>query len=185
VKATVGLDGFVDEILAVVDKRYDGGAAGRDGRSGPLPEDVSDARSADPSRRMSDAEQAERIARLVSALPPRQREVFLLHACEGLAPAEIAAVLGIEESNTRANLHFARQRLKEWLAPDLADHRRRRERETEARTGHTNPPHRRPTTTSGRSTTDGPEAKAFFEWALSSKELGAYARTARAGLNQM
>jgi hypothetical protein len=32
---------------------------------------------------------------------------------------------------------------------------------------------------------DGAEAKAFFEWALSSKELGAAARTARQGLNQL
>jgi hypothetical protein len=32
---------------------------------------------------------------------------------------------------------------------------------------------------------DGPEAKAFFERALASKELGAYARTARAGLDQL
>jgi hypothetical protein len=32
---------------------------------------------------------------------------------------------------------------------------------------------------------DGPEAKAFFEWASSSKELGAYARTARAGLDSL
>jgi hypothetical protein len=32
---------------------------------------------------------------------------------------------------------------------------------------------------------DGPEAKAFFEWAMSSKELGAYARTARAAVDQL
>ena len=32
---------------------------------------------------------------------------------------------------------------------------------------------------------DGPEAKAFFGWALASKEFGSYARTARAGLDPM
>ena len=32
---------------------------------------------------------------------------------------------------------------------------------------------------------DGPEAKAYFEWALSSKELSAYARTARAALDAL
>ena len=32
---------------------------------------------------------------------------------------------------------------------------------------------------------DGAEAKAFFQWALASKELGAAARTARQGLNQL
>lgn len=32
---------------------------------------------------------------------------------------------------------------------------------------------------------DGPEAKAFFDWAMSSKELGAAARTARLGLDHL
>jgi len=118
-------------VNAFRDHRSAGSAAGRNGAAGPLPDDVPDRKSSDPSRRMSEAEQGERIARLVSALPPRQREVFVLHAYEGLTPAEIAAVLGLEESNTRANLHFARQRLKQWLAPDPEAGRPQRETKPE------------------------------------------------------
>jgi RNA polymerase sigma-70 factor (ECF subfamily) len=53
----------------------------------------------------------------VSALPPRQREVLVLVAYEGLGPSEAAGMLGISESNARANLAHARQRLKQQLAP--------------------------------------------------------------------
>ncbi len=61
------------------------------------------------------------VARHVSNLPPRQREVLVLVAYEGMTAAEAARVLGISESNARANLHFARQRLKQQLAPYLSD----------------------------------------------------------------
>jgi RNA polymerase sigma-70 factor (ECF subfamily) len=121
-------------INAFRDHRSAKVAAGRNGTAGPLPDDVPDLKASDPAGRMSGAEQGERIARLVSALPPRQREVFVLHAYEGLAPAQIAAVLGIEESNTRANLHFARQRLKAWLAPEPEARRPQREMNEEKRT---------------------------------------------------
>ena len=107
-------------VNAFRDHRTARASAGRDGKGGPLPEEVVDQRALDPAVQSSAAEQGEQIAALVSALPPRQREVLVLHAYEGLTAAEIAAVLGIEESNARANLHFARQRLKQLLAPEIA-----------------------------------------------------------------
>ena len=121
-------------VNAFRDHRSGRTAAGRDGAAGPLPDEVRDRRAVDPQRQSSDAEQGERIAGLVSGLPPRQREVLVLHAYEGLTTAEIAAVLGIEEGNARANLHFARRRMRELLAPEMAERRRAPGHEQELRT---------------------------------------------------
>jgi RNA polymerase sigma-70 factor (ECF subfamily) len=82
-----------------------------------LSDDLADDRSAGPVDRASARELGPLVARLVSALPPRQREVLVLTAYEGLTPAEAAGALGISESNARANLAHARERLKRQLAP--------------------------------------------------------------------
>jgi RNA polymerase sigma-70 factor (ECF subfamily) len=81
--------------------------------------EMADVRSVGPAERASADEVGALVARLVSALPPRQREVLVLVAYEGHSPSEAAGVLGISESNARANLAHARQRLKEQLAPYL------------------------------------------------------------------
>lgn len=59
------------------------------------------------------------IAAHVGALPPRQREALVLVSLEGMPIAEAAAVLGITESNVRANLSLARSRLRAALADYL------------------------------------------------------------------
>ena len=64
------------------------------------------------------------MARLVSSLPPRQREVLVMVAYEQMTTADVAAALGVTEHNVRANLHAARARLRERLAPYLAEQRR-------------------------------------------------------------
>jgi RNA polymerase sigma-70 factor (ECF subfamily) len=61
------------------------------------------------------------IARHVSQLPPRQREVIVLSAYEGMSPREIAAVLEISEANVHATLYAARHRLRRQLEPYFAD----------------------------------------------------------------
>lgn len=89
-----------------------------------LGEDPPDQRTnADPAVLASAADLGERIARLVSALPPRQREALVLTAYEGLSTAEAAAVLETTEQNVRTNVHFARRKLREQLANVLEDHR--------------------------------------------------------------
>ena len=118
-------------VNAFRDHRPARNEAGGDREAGPLPDDVPDRRAIDPLRQSSATEQGERIAKLVSGLPPRQREVLVLHAYEGLTPSEIAAVLGIEEGNARANLHFARRRMQELLAPEMDERRRALKREEE------------------------------------------------------
>ena len=72
--------------------------------------------TSDPASAAAGAELGAIVARHVSNLPPRQREVLVLVVYEELSPAEAARLLGISESNARANLHFARERLKrEWV----------------------------------------------------------------------
>ena len=56
------------------------------------------------------------IAAAVSKLPPRQREVLVLSAYEGLSIGEIARVLSMSEQNVRTTLYLARERLKSQLS---------------------------------------------------------------------
>jgi RNA polymerase sigma-70 factor, ECF subfamily len=53
-----------------------------------------------------------RVLEAMDSLPPRQREVLHLHACEGFSLGEIAAVLGISTDAAKANLCEARRRLR-------------------------------------------------------------------------
>ena len=62
---------------------------------------------------------AEHIAALISSLPARQREVLVLTAYEHLTTAQAAEVLGLTEQNVRTTLHYARQKLRQQLAPYL------------------------------------------------------------------
>ena len=50
-------------------------------------------------------------------LPPRQREVLYLSACEGLKTAEIAEILGATPEAVKASLSIARKRMRECRAP--------------------------------------------------------------------
>ena len=45
----------------------------------------------------------------------------MLTTYEQMLPREVAEVLGISESNVHANLHYARARLREELAPYLTE----------------------------------------------------------------
>jgi RNA polymerase sigma-70 factor (ECF subfamily) len=76
-----------------------------------------------PAALLSGAELGELVARHVSSLPPRQREVLVLVAYEQLRPSEAAAVLGISEQSARTNLHFARRTMKQRLAAYLGEDR--------------------------------------------------------------
>lgn len=79
------------------------------------------ARDAGPLAAVVSDELGARVARLVSSLPPRQREILVLVAFEGMSPAQAAEVLGISPENARTTLHLARQRLKQQLAEYLTD----------------------------------------------------------------
>ena len=55
----------------------------------------------------------------VDELPPRQREVLLLHTYHGLDYREIAAALGCSYEDVKVNLSLARKRLRESLKEHL------------------------------------------------------------------
>ena len=91
-----------------------------------LQDDQADRRTTDPADLAAVAELGPAVAAAVSNLPPRQREVLVLHTYEQLSDAQIALVLGIAPQNVRTTLHLARQKLKEVLRPYLneSDHDR-------------------------------------------------------------
>jgi len=88
-------------------------------RSEPLRGDSIDARASDPAHVALASEFGQTVAREVSRLPPRQREVLVLSAYEQMSIAEIAATLEISEQNVRTNLHLARERMRERLGPHV------------------------------------------------------------------
>ena len=108
---------FLERIRA----RAGGGARAFEGRregAGELPDELSD-HAASPVAEAQSRELGEIVAGEVSKLPPRQREVLVLSAYEGMEHREIAAALEMTEQNVRVTLHLARERLKERLAKYL------------------------------------------------------------------
>jgi RNA polymerase sigma-70 factor (ECF subfamily) len=78
-----------------------------------------DPNASTPAEVAAAGELGDRIAAEVARLPPRQREVLVLIAYEGLTTVATAALLDVTEQNVHANLSAARARLKERLAPYL------------------------------------------------------------------
>jgi RNA polymerase sigma factor (sigma-70 family) len=56
------------------------------------------------------------LERAVAKLPTRARDVLVLFCLEGFSHQEIAATLGVEVGTSKAQLHRARQLLKETLS---------------------------------------------------------------------
>jgi RNA polymerase sigma-70 factor (ECF subfamily) len=86
-------------------------------RAGPL-ENHEPGYSRPPERQLAAKEELNRTFEIMNTLPPRQREVLYLSACECLASAEIAEVLGISRDTVKANLSLARKKMREQL-PNL------------------------------------------------------------------
>ncbi len=66
-------------------------------------------------RAIAQSLQAE-IARAVEALPPDQREVFLLRQLQGMPFKAIAEVVGASENTVKSRMRYALERLQEALA---------------------------------------------------------------------
>jgi len=58
------------------------------------------------------------LERAIAALPAGCRTVFVLHDVEGLDHKEIGETLGIADGTSKSQLHKARMRLREMLAPE-------------------------------------------------------------------
>jgi RNA polymerase sigma factor (sigma-70 family) len=65
-----------------------------------------------PDRDVMVREDLGRVLQAMDSLPPRQRQVLYLHACEGLALGEIASALAISPEAVKASLCEARKRLR-------------------------------------------------------------------------
>lgn len=67
-------------------------------------------------RETGDAESSIDLERAIAALPPKARQVFVLHDVEGWKHEEIALRAGIAVGTSKAHLHKARESLKEALS---------------------------------------------------------------------
>lgn len=85
-------------------------------RAGVLPESPAPAPA--PERLAAGREELVAALAALDALPPRQRDVLYLTACEGLSAAEVADVLDINANAVKANLSLARKAMRQKL-PDV------------------------------------------------------------------
>ncbi|MGH7517344.1 MAG: RNA polymerase sigma factor [Gemmatimonadales bacterium] len=58
------------------------------------------------------------VERALAQLPPRYREVMVLHELEGYTHEEVAELLGIEPGTSKSQLHHARRRLRTLIRED-------------------------------------------------------------------
>jgi RNA polymerase sigma-70 factor (ECF subfamily) len=86
-------------------------AEGGDDDGDPL-STVAGPRNVEPEVRATAAEIGARLRNAVSALPPAQREAFLLHQDGGLELAEIAALTGAGVETVKSRLRYALARLR-------------------------------------------------------------------------
>jgi RNA polymerase sigma-70 factor (ECF subfamily) len=75
----------------------------------------------DPASDLLARELGRHIDAAIAELPAAQREVLVLRDVNGWSAAEVCNMLGISESNQRVLLHRARVRVRERLAPYLAE----------------------------------------------------------------
>jgi RNA polymerase sigma-70 factor (ECF subfamily) len=74
--------------------------------------------SPNPARHAEARQTLARFAAALEALPPAQREVFLLHEEAGLSLAEIAAATGANEEAAKSRLRYAMAKLKAAVKDD-------------------------------------------------------------------
>jgi RNA polymerase sigma-70 factor (ECF subfamily) len=90
------------------------------GRQGPPTSEASSDPWPDVDARIDAAAQVAALRRALAELSGDDREVLLLVTWEGLAPAEVAAALGIPQGTARSRLHRARVTLRQILQDDPA-----------------------------------------------------------------
>jgi len=81
----------------------------------PAPPEPVAAAAREPQRQAETNEQLARMARALEALPPAQREAFLMREEAGLSLAEIAAATGANEETVKSRLRYAVAKLREAL----------------------------------------------------------------------
>ena len=79
-------------------------------------ESHADARMEAPDRRVERTEFLRKLERAVRVLPPRQREIVVLHDIEGLTTEEVANRCECPPATVRSNLFYAREKLRRMLS---------------------------------------------------------------------
>lgn len=74
--------------------------------------------SYEPEKILEGKQSLARFARALAALPPAQREAFLLHQEAEMSVAEIAGATGTNEEAAKSRLRYAVSKLKEALGDD-------------------------------------------------------------------
>ena len=72
----------------------------------------------EPQRVLEAKQSLARFARALEALPPAQREAFLLHEEAGMSVAEIAHATGANEEAAKSRLRYALSKLKQAIGDD-------------------------------------------------------------------
>ena len=70
----------------------------------------------EPHRQLEAKQSLARFSRALEALPPAQREAYLLHEEAGMSVAEIARATGAGEEAAKSRLRYALSKLKEAIA---------------------------------------------------------------------
>jgi len=81
----------------------------------PAPPEPVAVAAREPQRQAETNEQLARMARALEALPPAQREVFLMREEAGLSLTEIAAATGANEEAVKSRMRYAVAKLREAL----------------------------------------------------------------------
>ena len=72
----------------------------------------------EPQAQLEAKQGIERFVRALEALPPAQREAFLLHEESGMSVAEIARATGANEEAAKSRLRYALSKLKQAIGDD-------------------------------------------------------------------
>jgi RNA polymerase sigma-70 factor (ECF subfamily) len=86
----------------------------------PIPDSRVNAQTIQPDEDMARRERVRAFRRLLDRLAEKKRVVFILHELEGMAPAEIAKVVGAPILTVRTRLFYARRELESMLAEEPA-----------------------------------------------------------------
>jgi RNA polymerase sigma-70 factor (ECF subfamily) len=86
----------------------------------PVPDSRINAQTIQPDEDMARRERVRAFRRLLDRLAEKKRVVFILHELEGMAPAEIAKVVGAPILTVRTRLFYARRELEGMLGEEPA-----------------------------------------------------------------
>ena len=79
-------------------------------------ENFADRRVESPDQQVEHQEFLEKLERAIHVLPPRQREIVVLHDVEGLSTEEVARKCGCPTATVRSNLFYGREKLRRMLS---------------------------------------------------------------------